>query len=105
MYFNNGFKCPNCGPIPKAKTGNINKVAHNLCPDCRIPVSAWVRPIEERPGYCGTCGKCVFKSKVYRGENPKFKHLRGHILRRCLICTEVLDSDTEKILQKGTLPQ
>ena len=59
-------------------------------------------PFNERDGYCGTCGKCSFKSIVYRGKN---KSLRGHILRGCLICKEVLDSDTEKVIKKGELPQ
>jgi len=57
-------------------------------------------PLNEVEGRCSTCGGCKFKSKVYRGENPK---LKGHILRGCLICREVLDSDTEKVLKKGEL--
>lgn len=105
MYFNNGYLCQVCGPIPKAKTGKINKVSHNLCPDCRIPVTEWVKPAGERPGRCATCGNCKFKSKVYRGDNPKFKELRGHIWRGCLVCKEVYDSDIEKVLKKGELPQ
>jgi hypothetical protein len=102
MNFNHGFDCPNCGPIPKAKTGTINKVSHNLCPDCKVPVSAWERPVKERPGRCGYCGNCDFKSVVYRGKN---KSIRGHILRGCQVCKEVFDTDTEKVIKKGELPQ
>lgn len=60
-------------------------------------------PLNEVVGRCGCCGSCNFKSKVYRGDNPKFKHLRGHILRGCQICKEVFDTDTEKVLIKGEL--
>ena len=102
ITFNNGFLCRSCGPIPKAKTGKINKVSHNLCPECRMPVTEWVKPMGERPGRCATCSNCDFKSVVYRG---KQKSLRGHILRGCQVCKEVFDTDTETVLQKGELPQ
>ena len=58
-------------------------------------------PLNEVVGRCGCCGGCNFRSKVYRGNNPKFKELKGHIIRTCLFCEEVLDSDTEKVLRKG----
>ena len=98
MDFNRGYICKDHGPMEKAITRNKRFV----CPLCTKDVKPWEKPIEERPGRCGLCGKSNFKSIVYRGKN---KSLRGHILRGCLYCKEVLDSDTEKVIKKGELPQ
>jgi hypothetical protein len=91
VSFNHGFMCALCGPIPKANKKTINKIPHNICPDCMQIVEVWERPENERPGRCSNCGYGSFKLAI----------VKGHLLRNCKKCTQVFDTETEKIIREG----
>lgn len=93
MKFNRGWLCGTCGPIPKAKTSNINKIPHNLCPKCSTIVNEWERPLTERSGRCACCGHAHFELRMHKSQ----------LLRRCRNCNEVYNIDTEKIIRKGVI--
>lgn len=91
MSFNQGFLCPNCGPVQDSKERSINKVKHPTCKTCEAIVSKWERPLNERAGRCGNCAAASFKSAI----------VKGHLVRNCVTCQEVYDIDANKIIRKG----
>jgi hypothetical protein len=91
MTFNQGFLCPDCGPIPTAKKRSIAKVQHDTCPDCGKIVSKWERPLNERSGRCNNCGGGAFTLVMWKGD----------LLRKCKKCDEVYNTDTKIVKRKG----
>lgn len=92
MTFNNGFYCPNCGPIPRARTRSRNKVRVNTCHNCEAVVTVWERPLNERIGRCGNCANGWFKLAV----------VKGQLLRCCKVCDEVVNTDkNNEITREG----
>lgn len=91
MNFNKGFLCPNCGPVQESKKRSIAKVQYTCCKICDSIVSVWEKPINERSGHCGNCGKASFKSKI----------VNHNIHRECKNCFEVYDIDSEKVVKNG----
>lgn len=91
MSFNNGFKCPNCGPVQESKKKTIKKVQYTVCKICEAIVTPWQRPLNERAGRCGNCGNAHFELKIHNHE----------LLRRCRHCDEVFNTDSGKVLRKG----
>lgn len=90
--FTKGFKCALCGPIEKAKTKTINKVKHNICPECLNIVVLWDRPLKERSGHCSNCGYASFKLAIVNGD----------LLRCCKRCMEVVNTDKNcEVVRKG----
>jgi ssDNA-binding Zn-finger/Zn-ribbon topoisomerase 1 len=93
MIFNRGYLCPQCGPIPAAKSRTIKKIAYKTCPGCERIVTEWERPLNERAGRCGNCGQAAFSLKV----------VNGHIHRKCKneSCQTVFNVDLNVIVEGG----
>lgn len=92
MIFNRGFKCPNCGPIPKSDKRKISKISRDCCPDCKEVVTPWSRPLNERAGRCGNCAGAAFKLAV----------VKGQLLRNCKVCGMVVNTDDDnKVIREG----
>jgi hypothetical protein len=90
--FTKGFKCALCGPIEKAKTKTINKIPHNICPECMGFVEVWERPLNERSGRCSHCAYGSFTSAIVKGD----------LLRCCKRCLQVENVDKNmQIVRKG----
>lgn len=90
--FNRGFICSRCGPIQTAKKRSIAKVQRDTCPDCSGIVTRWERPLNERSGRCHNCAHGAFKQAF----------VKGHLLRACKQCGEVVDIDGNMIvIRKG----
>jgi hypothetical protein len=92
MTFNRGFMCKNCGPIEKAKSKQITKVKHNVCPNCSEIVTEWERPLNERAGHCGNCVGASFTLAI----------VKGQLLRCCKTCKEVYNTDRGEIVREGS---
>lgn len=91
MSFNNGFICPNCGPVRESKERSINKIKFPTCKACMAVVTTWVRPLNERAGRCRNCAASGFKMAMYKGD----------LIRNCKKCDEVYNIDTEKVIRQG----
>jgi hypothetical protein len=90
--FNQGWLCPECGPVPDSKKRSINKVQWDCCKACGAIVTRWERPLNERSGRCGNCANGSFELAVRK----------GRLLRKCKKCNEVVDTDEEcKVKRKG----
>ena len=90
--FNNGYVCSKCGVFKEPIQRQINKKKFPTCPTCAGTMfSKWSKPLNERPGRCGTCGGSEFKAAVYKHE----------YLRYCKTCTEVYNVDKDFIKRKG----
>ena len=92
---NNGFMCPNCGPVKESKAAVRNTMPVKICKLCAAIVKVWERPKNERAGRCLNCAGCNFETGL--GKNK----LKGHFIRLCRICEEVYDIDAERILKPG----
>ena len=90
--FNDGYMCRKCGIIEKLKKKTINKTEYQVCQVCEMqPIGKWSKPLNERPGRCGTCGEAAFKLAIYKGD----------LLRCCKKCSEVFNIDKNKVKRPG----
>lgn len=90
--FNNGFYCNKCGVFEKTVERQINKKKFPTCPTCASThFNKWSKPLNERPGRCGTCGGSQFKMAIYKHD----------LLRCCKTCSEVFNIDKNKVKRPG----
>ena len=89
--FNKGYKCSRCGPMESATKRTRKGEIVFTCPMCGQVVTEWERPLNERVGRCGTCGKSSFELKL---ENDR-------LIRTCKSCHEEFDTWTEKVIKRG----
>ena len=91
MTFNKGYMCKRCGPVAEAKKRTIAKAIVICCKDCDGVVTAWERPLNERPGRCGNCATSSFSLSVSG----------GYIMRECKVCGQYDNSETGEVITKG----